>query len=367
VGRPGVTHAAVTVGRRRVEFRELPVPSLRDGDGLLAVEAVGVCGSDVVSFDRDGLPERVMGHETVGVIAEVTPGAAARWGVRAGDRVVLEEYLPCGHCRYCRSSEFRFCLESDPEVAPDALRYGTTGLDIAPGLWGGFSQLQYLHPRTVLHHVPAGLPAEVATLALPVANGYEWAYRVGQVGPGASVVIIGPGQQGLGSIISARLAGASVIVSVGLDRDGARLAAAKRLGATHILTSGQDLVSQVLAATGGAGADVVVNTAAGTAAVFNDCVAMARKGGRIVMPVRNRQPQDGVDLGALSRKCLTVCGVRGHSFGAVETAIEILSDQLELVRPLASLTVPLDQVADAILSTGGNGSARDVIHSTVTV
>ncbi|MEW2544493.1 zinc-binding dehydrogenase [Streptomyces sp. NPDC047002] len=362
-----VTSAAVTTGRRRIELRELPVPPLAAGEGLLAVEAVGVCGSDVVSFDQEGLPERVMGHETVGVIADVTPVAADRWGVSEGDRVLLEEYLPCGYCRFCRSSEFRFCLESDHEVKPAALRYGTTGLDVEPGLWGGFSEVQYLHPRTVVHHIPAALPAEVATMALPVANGYEWAHQIGRVGPGASVVVVGPGQQGLGSVLASRLAGASVIVAVGLERDAARLAAAKRLGATDLLVSGPSLVEQVLAATGGEGADVVINTAAGTSAVFNDCAAMARKGGRVVLPVRDRRPQDGIDLGALSRKCLTVAGVRGHSFDAVEKAIDIMSDQLELLRSLSSLTVPLEQVADAILSTGGSGSVPDVIHATVTV
>jgi threonine dehydrogenase-like Zn-dependent dehydrogenase len=362
-----LTRAAVTTGRRTVEFRELPVPDLTEGDGLLAVEAVGICGSDAISFDREDEPARVMGHETVGVIAEATASAVARWGAAPGDRVLLEEYLPCGHCRFCRSAEFRFCLESDPAATPGALRYGTTGLTVAPGLWGGFSQLQYLHPRTVLHHVPDSLPSDVATMALPVANGYEWAYLSGGVGPGSAVVVIGPGQQGLGCVLCSRIAGASVIVAVGLERDGARLEAAKSLGATHTMVSGPGLVDQVLAATGGEGADVVVNAASGTSAVFNDSVAMLRKSGRLVQPVRDRRPQDGVDLGAVSRKCLTVVGMRGHSFAAVETAIGILQDHLELVRPLATMTVPYDRVADAILSTGGDGPVSDVIHATVTV
>ncbi|MFI5613596.1 zinc-binding dehydrogenase [Amycolatopsis sp. NPDC051903] len=362
-----LTRAAVTTGRRRVEFRELPVPDLSDGDGLLAVEAVGICGSDAVSFDRADEPARVMGHETVGVIAEATASAVARWGVAPGDRVLLEEYLPCGHCRFCRSSEYRWCLESDPDATPGALRYGTTPLTVAPGLWGGFSELQYLHPRTVLHRVPDGLPPDVATMALPVANGYEWAYRHGGVGPGSAIVVIGPGQQGLGCVLASRVAGASVIVAVGLERDGARLDAARSLGATHTLVSGPDLVSQVLAATGGEGADIVVNTAAGTAAVFNDAVAMLRKSGRLVLPVRERKPQDGVDLGVLSRKCVTAVGMRGHSFDAVESALGILQDELALVRPLATMTVPYDRVADAILSTGGAGPVADVIHATVTV
>lgn len=361
---PSTTLAAVTVGVRAIELRELPVPSVGEADGILRVEGSGVCGSDVGSFDAAVQSPRVMGHETVGVIAAVGRSASDRWGVAEGDRVLLEEYLPCGHCRHCRSSDFRYCLESDTAARPDALRYGTTALDRAPGLWGGFSRFQYLHERTVLHRVPEGLPATLATLALPIGNGFEWACRTGGVGPGGSILVIGPGQQGLGCVVAAKAAGARTIIVAGLERDADRLAVARSLGATETLLSDELLADRVLELTGGEGVDAVVDTATGASAEFGAAVRAVRKGGRIVLPVRRRTALDGVPMNVVSQKALTVHGVRGHSFEAIETALQLIQDRAADLSAMSTMTVGLDRVGEAILATGGTGAVR-AIHATV--
>ncbi|WP_433888446.1 zinc-dependent alcohol dehydrogenase [Streptomyces sp. CA-111067] len=362
---PTATLAAVTTGRRRTELRTLPVPPVGANEGLLRVDAAGVCGSDVVAYDKEGLPERVMGHENVGRIAALGEVAARRWGVAVGDRVVVEEYLPCGHCHFCRGSEFRLCLGSDPSHDPDALRYGTTALARAPGLWGGFSQYLRLHERSVLHAVPDAVPDPHAAMALPIANGYEWAYREGGAGPGKAVVVIGPGQQGLGCVIGAHAAGAPVIVAAGRRGDRHRLEVARRLGATHtVCVDDTDLVDEVAAITGGAMADLVIDTAAGSAAVVNQSIALARKRGTLVSAVSAGVPLDGVDFGLLSRKYLTVRGVRGHSYQAVEHALALMASGRYPVQEMSSLTVGLDGVHEAILATAGE-SGGEVIHATV--
>ncbi|MFI6350298.1 zinc-binding dehydrogenase [Streptomyces sp. NPDC050560] len=362
---PATAQAAVTTGPRTTELRTLPVPRVGAAEGLLRVDAAGVCGSDVVAYGRQGLPERIMGHENVGRIVALGEVAARRWGVRVGDRVAVEEYLPCGHCRFCRTSEFRLCLSSDPSYDPDALRYGTTALTRGSGLWGGFSQYLALHERTVLHPVPDGVPDHHAAMSLPIANGYEWAFREGGAGPGKTVVIIGPGQQGLGCVLGAHAAGAPVIVVVGLRRDAHRLGVARRLGATHtVVADDTDPVEEVARITGGALADIVIDTAAGTAAVVNQAIAMARKRGTLVSAVTAPAPLDGVDFGRLSRKYLTVRGVRGHSYEAVEHALALMASGRYPIEEMSSLAVGLDRVHEAILATAGEGE-KDVIHATV--
>src|SRR2546425_658121 len=151
--------AAVVVAAGQTELAEFEMPDIVPEAGLLKLEAAGVCGSDWPSYLQKAQQPRILGHENVGVIAKVGHIAAQRWGVKEGDRVALEEYLPCGHCEYCRSVEFRLCNATDTLIG-NGMRYGSTPISVAPSLWGGYSEYQYLHPNAVFHKVPAHVPAE---------------------------------------------------------------------------------------------------------------------------------------------------------------------------------------------------------------
>src|SRR5262249_44003090 len=180
----------------------------------------------------------MLAREGLGHVPSRGHAAAARLGGKEADRVALEEYLPCGHCRYCRSGDFRLCDETDTLNRPPeagTIRYGSTPISVEPSLWGGYSQYQYLHPNAVFHRVPDHVPANLASLALPLGNGVEWAYLQGGVKIGEIVVIQGPGQQGLACTVAAKEAGAGAIIVSGLGVDAARLALAMELGATHTI------------------------------------------------------------------------------------------------------------------------------------
>lgn len=361
---PSTTVAAVTTGKRQTELRELSIPDVPTDAGLLKVEAAGVCGSDVGAYNRE-LPPRVMGHENVGQIAAVGASAARRWGVAEGDLVALEEYLPCGHCQFCRSSEFRLCLESDPSATKGALRYGTTSLDTPPALWGGYSQYMYLHPNSVIHRVPEGVPAVQASLALPLGNGYEWAYVEAGLRPGATVVILGPGQQGLGCVLAAREAGADQIIVTGLRRDAERLEVAKLLGAHHtICAEDADLVERVAEITGGQMADAVIDTAAGDMTTIPAAVEALKKRGVLVVPASSGAPLSEFSLHRVTRKYVTVKGVRGHSYAAVEWALALIASQRYPLGRLCSLECSLSEVDRAIRGTAGELDVP-VIHAAV--
>src|SRR5262249_31991989 len=107
--------AAVSYDIRRTEVRTFKEPDLPPDGGLLRVELCGVCGSDWPYYLKypKARGALILGHEAVGHVARLGAAAAARFGVKEGDRVALEEYLPCGHCRYCRSGDFRLCDETD--------------------------------------------------------------------------------------------------------------------------------------------------------------------------------------------------------------------------------------------------------------
>ena len=191
--------AAVMLSPRQTELRELPLPDVPLDAGLLRVLATGICGSDWPKYLSEKFSPCILGHEIVGIVEKLGSAARDRWGVEEGDYVALEEYLPCGHCEYCRTGEYRSCLETD-FLESGSIRYGSTRLDVPPGLFGGYSQYLYLHPRSVLHKIPAGIPPHIAAMALPLGNGFQWAHLDGDAGPGKTIVVIGPGQQGFGCI-----------------------------------------------------------------------------------------------------------------------------------------------------------------------
>lgn len=357
-----VIRAATTIGALKTEVREFPFPEIPPDAGLLKIEAAGVCGSDWRMYNSDG-PPRIMGHENVGWVHQLGRIAAQRWGLKEGDRVALEEYLPCGHCGLCRSGEFRLCEQTESR-RPGALRYGTTPISEPPGLWGGYSQFQYLHPNSVFHRVPENVPAELAAMCLPLGNGIQWTYFDGGIGPGQTILIQGPGQQGLACVVAARAAGADCIIISGLQRDEARLQVAKALGADHIINIEQeDLEDRVATITAGRGVDLSVDTAGGGETLVT-AVRLTRKGGSVLFAAAPASTPPEFRVSDLLARRLILRPCRGHSFAAVELALNYIVSGRFPLHLMATHRFGLKAVDLAVRSVGGHG-APGAIHVTV--
>lgn len=356
--------AAVKVGRQQTEIREFSMPKVPPDAGLLKVEAVGVCGTDVHTYlELLAAAPFIMGHENVGTLAKLGPLAAQGWGLKEGDRVLVEGYRVCGHCGSCLAGYFGFCPQEGgqdhpPEESPDSL------IRFQPSRGGGFSQYLYLHPGTRLHKVPEGVPLEQATLGIPFGNGWQWAHFDGGVGPGKTVLIQGPGQQGLGCVVASREAGAACIIVSGLARDARRLEVARRLGADcTINVEEEDLVERVKELTGRRGVDVVVDVATGQAATVLPAIrALGIRGTLVVVPRGGKISDFPLDI--VHQKSLTMRCVRGHSYRAVEMALRVIASGKYPLDEVTSHRFGLRQVDDAIRSVGEE-RAPDVIHATV--
>ena len=353
---------AVKVGAECTELREFPFPDIPEDCGLLRVESCGVGGSDPEQYRRLSRFPCIMGHEIVGTIDRLGARAAARWHLNPGDRVALEEYLPCGRCKWCMQGDFRLCMEVDFFVVKNPLRYGMGELTVPPALWGGYAQYVFLPPNAVMHRLPEGLGARLATLAIPFGNGVQWACMDGGAGQGKTVLVFGPGQQGLGCVLAAKASGAFHVILAGKTRDRERLELARRLGADSVIdVDRQELRGAVMEITRGHGVDVVVDTTGDpTGEIVAHSTAVAAKGAYLSL---NGLDQT-VPIGEIKKKYLTVRAPRGHSYSAIELAIRYIASGRWPLEEICSHDFALADTHAAILATAGR-EIDGAVHVTV--
>jgi threonine dehydrogenase-like Zn-dependent dehydrogenase len=360
-----MVRAAVKIGPELTEIIQFPRPQMTPDSGILRVEACGVGGSDPEVYRKPDHAPVIMGHEIVGVIDEIGEIAAARWGVKVGDRVALHEYLPCWNCKWCLQGDFRLCEVVDffnVEDKLNTLRFGMCSSAISPHLWGGNAEYLYMPLNSVVHKLPATLDPRLATLAIPFGNGVQWACLDGGAGPGKSVLVVGPGQQGLGCVLAAKAGGAMTVILSGFTRDAKRLDLAPRMGADFVIDAEQDdLEKRIGEITGGRGVDVVVDTTGDpTGSVAAQAVAVAAKGAVLSL---NGLKQT-VPIGEIKKRYLTVRAPRGHSYRAVDLALKYIASGRYPMDEVCSHDFGLADVDVAIKATAGKMIA-DAIHVTV--
>ncbi len=356
--------AAVRTGAGTTELREFASPRIPDDGALLQMEVAGICGTDVKMYAAPPFSEPViMGHENIGVIAQAGPRFTERQGVGEGDRVFVEHYVPCRQCSWCHLGEYRHCEATDWRTNPDARRYGYTSAEHRYHLWGGFAQYMYLPWNAVVHKVPDGVSAELAGIVTPLSNGIEWALFDAAVGYDSTVLIQGPGQQGLSQVVACKQAGASLVVVTGTSRDAARMDLAKTLGADHTVNvEAEDPLERLMDITGGRGVDVVLDCTAGAGVrpVLLGIDALKRRAGTLVIQGEMAAFPD-FPVKKVTEKAITIKSARGHSYRACELALQQLASRRYPLDLLTTHTFGLSDVDHAIRAVGGQADA-DVVH-----
>ncbi|MBC6427710.1 MAG: alcohol dehydrogenase catalytic domain-containing protein [Cellvibrionales bacterium] len=343
-------------GPRKIEMLRLPITDGAERNRM-RVLACGVCGSDWpvyqngIGYDGTVAAEHAipLGHEIIGEVEALEDGPADIWGVKPGDRILVEEPIPCGVCKLCRTGRYRMC---------HPLRYGETSVDVAPGLWGGWADYLYLHPRSIVVKILAGIPSAMACMTLPVANGIAWTRNYGAMEVGDTVMIFGPGQQGLGCVIGAKLAGAHEIIVVGRTADTDRLRSAEILGATRtIAMAPTDNEDRLFEALGDLRPNVVLDVTPDPN-VFRYAAMLADIGGRVVVAGSKSRAVPEFVSNQIILKELTISGPYGRDIRTIPAALHYLQTHTETMeRAMPASIFPLERAEEALKIIGAGQTA----------
>jgi L-iditol 2-dehydrogenase len=308
--------AVVKTGREKkaVSLTDITKPECGPDEVLLRIEAAGVCGSDVGAYlakpeyDYMSVPA-VLGHECAGVVESVGDRVE---GISLGDRVVLKPGSPCGSCFHCRTGEPNNCPNREPAVDE-----------------GGFAPYTTASPEQIIS-VPDGVSMRRAAITEPLAVTHRAVITAGEVSPGDSVLVQGPGPMGAFSALLAESAGAEVVVT-GLPSDADRLALLSDIGvetAENPLADEQAAREFVSERTDRGGFDVTID-ATGAAPAVQDSIAATRNGGRVVALGIVSQNVD-VDLAALVRSEIDIVTSHGTVVEDFIRVLALLEQQDEL-------------------------------------
>ena len=258
--------ALVWHGTKDIRCESVPDPKIeQDRDAIIKVTSCAICGSDLHLFDHfmPGMESGdIMGHETMGEVVEVGPGA--KQALKIGDRVVIPFTIICGECEQCRRGNFSVCERSNrnKQVADKAFGHATAGLFGYTHLTGGYSggQAEYLRvPFADKTHikVPDGIPDEKLLFLSDIfPTGWQAAVQC-DVQPTDTVAIWGCGPVGQMTLRSAVLLGAKQVIAI--DRLPERLSMAKAGGAITINFEEESVVERLNELTGGKGPEKCID------------------------------------------------------------------------------------------------------------
>jgi len=324
-----------------ISIVEMEVPRPGPGEIVVAMKAVGICGSDTTPWYVATKAPVVLGHEPAGVVAEVGTGVTA---FAVGDRVVVHHHAACGVCRHCRAGEDVMC----PEWRKTRLH---------PGGLAEYVRVEAEAAATDTLKLPDALSFEDGSLVEPLACAVK-AVRRARVKTGDSVAVIGLGANGILLGLVARSAGAATLV--GCDPDSARRAHARRLGFDAAGEPGRDFSEKVKRASA-VGADVVFVLPTAEGAVLSSLEA-AGPAGRVVFysPV---EPSKTWRLSPHSLYLRDLSLLFSYSSGArdLREALALMARGVVRARDLVTNRVPFVRAAEAFALARQGGDVLKVV------
>ncbi|MCC6312805.1 MAG: alcohol dehydrogenase catalytic domain-containing protein [Thermomicrobiales bacterium] len=353
---PETMLAVRTYGPRDYRVEEVPVPKPGPGEVLIEVEACGICASDMKCFTggdlfwgKDGSGGYVegpctAGHEFAGRVVALGEGAGELHDVALGDRVIAEQIVPCGECRFCQRGEYWMCQVH-------------TIFGFKQFANGGMARYSLYPAKSRIHKVPESLSAGETAYIEPAACAWHAVDR-GEIKPGDTVVISGVGNIGLCMLQIARMSDPKLVIA--LDAKPYRLELAKEFGAdVTIDVTQEDAVAKVQELTDGYGCDVYIE-ASGNPASVNQGLQMIRKLGTFVEFSVFNEPAtiNWTIIG--DTKELNIHGSHLGPYCYPKTIAAIADGSLD-VKPLLAEAYPVSQFDKAMEASLSGGVLKNLI------
>lgn len=305
---------------------------LQPGDAIVSVRATAICGADLFPFH--GLTPgfemgTILGHEFAGEVVEVGPGVTS---VRPADRVVNASMISDGTCASCRAGRVTQCEGRS--------LFGYSG--VYPRLDGGQAELVRVpHADRALQKLPDEVSDEAAVfLADILPTGQAAVVRAG-VAEGDVVVVVGCGPVGLMAILCARGTAGRLLAVDGVP---ARRELAERLGAEAVTP--EEAMDVVASATGGLGADVVIE-AAGSPGALDASLRLARGRGTVSVVGAHFEPDYPLDNGLMFERELTLRFSIGDPTADGRLLLERIADGELDPTSIVTHRMPLIEAAEA--------------------
>lgn len=330
-------------GPQKVSVKEIPVPEIGEGEALVAVEACGLCGTDIVKIMQSKLPAPLpLGHEVSGRVAALGGGVK---GFQVGDRVIVAHHVNCGVCHYCKNGSETMCAE-----------FKRTNLD--PGGFSEFTRVSARHVANTMLKVPKGLDFDRASQAEPLGCCIRNAKRLG-LKEGDLAVIIGLGSIGLMMAQLLKLRGVTVI---GFDLEPSRIRQAQKLGLGHAYTGREgkeeDLVRSL---SGRRAADAIIFTA-GTPSVIAEKMTWVRDGGTLnIFASYFPDVYLRLDLNAVYHRELRLMGSYSATPADVREGLDLIATKQIELDPYIRNTFPLSRFPEAMRQARGREILKAIL------
>jgi L-iditol 2-dehydrogenase len=328
--------AAVYRGNSQICVEPVPVPEIGPGELLVRVEACGICHTDLKKVEHNLLPPpRIFGHETAGVVVKTGAGVER---FAPGDRVIAFHHVPCGECFYCRRKLYAQC--------PVYKKVGVTaGFEPAGGGFAQYVRVMDWIVRRGVERFEAGVPFVRACFVEPVNTCLKAVVQL-EAQPDETAVILGQGPIGLLFTMLVRRTGARVAATDTIPR---RRELAARFGAEQVWNPKvTDVEREVMAMTGGRGADLVV-VAASVPGIVDQAIRCSRPGSRILLFAQTSH-QERVELSGAD-----ICVGERTLFGCYSASVDLQSESARLVfsgelpvEDLVSHRLPLERIGYGI-------------------